>query len=160
MAGGRGRGGSAAAAVLPFDCLGDERRLRQHCQCCLCAWCLVQELLGLREGGREAACVCVCIWRGGGGGVMLRWINTVDTKGLANRDLLFSSLRFSPPPTLPLLMAVCDFAVKGVVERCRWVWAGGCCKAEASPPKKKKKIVCHKHAPLRSEETEEDNGVV
>lgn len=65
--GGGGGGGSAAAAMLPFDCLGDERQLRQHCQCCLCAWCLVQELLGLREGGREAACVCMVAGVGVGG---------------------------------------------------------------------------------------------
>lgn len=51
---------AAAAAVLPFDCLGDERRLRQHCHSCLCAWCLVHAEV---EGGWEGGCVC-------GGGLM------------------------------------------------------------------------------------------
>ena len=63
-------------------------------------------------------------WVEGAGG-LLGWINTVDTKGLGSRDLLFSSTlpsislnpRPSPPPTFP------PPSIPGSVSH--FGWAGG-----------------------------------
>lgn len=71
------------------------------------AWSMVQNQ-GLREG--ELFGLVGRLMVGGGLG-LLGWINTIDTKGLASRDLLFSSnlpsISLNPPTTTTSLARLC-----------------------------------------------------
>lgn len=65
-------------------------------------------------------------WGGGGLGT-LRWINTVDTKGLGGRDLLFSSTL--PSISLNPALLVCGLSGRSEVPKSvvvnMWGWGGG-----------------------------------